>query len=123
METVRRMSRSIARSWPLVIGASLTLILCGCGGSQARYASHLDKGKHYLAEGNLEKASVEFRNAAQIQPKSAETLYLNGRVAELRRDYRAALGLYQAAVDAQPGMTIALASLARIYVLGRAPDR
>jgi tetratricopeptide (TPR) repeat protein len=116
-------SRSMSRSWLLLMGASLALTLCGCGGSQARYASHLERGKHYLAEGNLEKASVEFRNAAQIQPKAAESLYLNGRVAELRHDYRLALGNYQAAVDAQPGMTVALASLARINVLGRAPDR
>lgn len=111
------------RSWPLVIAASLALVLSGCGGSRARYTSHLERGKQYLAQGNLEKASVEFRNAAQIQPKAAESLYLNGRVAELRREYRAALGLYQAAVDAQPDMTVARAGLARIYVLGRAPDR
>jgi predicted Zn-dependent protease len=106
----------------LAIAASATLALVACGG-QARYSSHLERGKQFLAQGNLDKAGVEFRNAAQIQPKAPEALYLNGRVAELRGDYRAALGLYQAVIDANPDFLAARVSLAKIYVFGGAPDR
>jgi putative PEP-CTERM system TPR-repeat lipoprotein len=105
----------------LIPAALVMLTLAGCGGGQARYASHMERGQRYLAEGNLDKASVEFRNALQIQPKAAEALYLNGRVAEQRGNVSEAVGLYQAAIDAKPDYDRARASLGKAYVFGGAP--
>jgi tetratricopeptide (TPR) repeat protein len=105
----------------LVVGVAISLV--GCGGAEYRFTSHMDRGKQFLAQGNLEKASVEFRNALQIRPKASEALYLNAQVAERRGDMRAAVGLYQATVEADPDQVKARASLGSIYVVGGLPDK
>ena len=116
--------RASVRSLFLAVTAATSLALVvGCGSGQARYASHLERGKQFLAQGNLDKASVEFRNAAQIQPKAPDSLYYNGRVAELRGDYRLAVSLYQGAIDANPDLLAARAGLGKLYVFGGAPER
>jgi tetratricopeptide (TPR) repeat protein len=97
--------------------------MAACGGAAARFASHLQRGKEYLAAGNLEKASVEFRNAGQIQPKNADALYYNGRVAEARGNIREAVAFYQSAVDAAPGNTEACAHLGKMLVFAGASQR
>ena len=56
------------------------LVLAGCGGAQARKARHLEKGQTFFAEGNFEKARIEFRNALQIAPNDSEARYENGLV-------------------------------------------
>jgi tetratricopeptide (TPR) repeat protein len=99
------------------------LILVGCGGARARYTSHLERGQAYLAAGNLDKASIEFRNAAQIQPKEADPIYFNGRVAEARGNIREAVSLYQAAVDANPNAQAPRAHLGKLLVFAGAPQR
>jgi tetratricopeptide (TPR) repeat protein len=80
-------------------------------------------GRRYLEAGNLEKASVEFRNALQIEPRSDEALYLNGRVAERRGSLHEAVDYYQSAVDVDPNDAKARASLAKIFVLGGVTQR
>ena len=102
----------------LALLAALSLV--GCGGAHARYEHHIERGKRYLADGNLSKAGIEFRNAIQIQPKDAQALYLFGRVAELEGNVRQAVGFYEGAIDSQPDFESARASLAKILVLGGA---
>lgn len=107
----------------LVLALVLSLALAGCGSSHSRFESHMARGRQYLAADNLEKASIEFRNALQIEPKSMAALYLNGTVAERRGDFNEAAESYQAAVDAQPDDTRVRASLAKLFVLGGVPQR
>ncbi len=99
------------------------LVLAGCGGAQARRASHMERGERYLAEGNLQKAQIEFRNALQIEPNSAGTRVTIGRVDEQLGDFRAAAGMYQSAIDLDPDDVTARASLGRLYVLSGAADQ
>src|SRR5262249_42882990 len=103
----------------LLFAASLS----ACGGGQARYAHHIERGKQYLEARDLDKAGVEFRNALQIEPKSPEALYLNGVVAERRADLRSAMSLYQAAIEAQTDQQEARAALGKLWALAGAPDR
>ena len=97
--------------------------MAGCGGAHSRYQSYLERGRQFLAAGNLDKASVEFRNALQIEPHSDEALYLNGRVAERRGNVREAVDYYQSAVDADPNDARARAGLAKVFVLAGATQR
>lgn len=106
-----------------VLAAIAIGALSGCGGAGARYASHLRRGQDYLASGNLDKAGIEFRNAAQIEPKSAPALYFNGRVAEARNNIREAYGFYQAAMDADPGYDAARAGVGKMLVFAGAGKR
>jgi len=100
-----------------------SLGLAGCGGAEARFARSMERGAEYLETGELDKARVEFRNASQISPQSAQARYQAGVVAERRRDFSEALVAYKSAVDLQADYPEARADLARIYVLGGAPDK
>jgi len=101
----------------LLTGVSL---LAGCGSPHSQFEGHVARGKHYLAAGNLEKASIEFRNALQIESESAEAFYWNAKVAQRRGNFRDAVMLYQQAVDARPDDNRSRASLAKLLVLGGA---
>jgi len=106
-----------------ILAVSMLVFLGGCGGARARFDSHLQRGQEYLASGNLDKASVEFRNAAQIEPKNAAALYFNGRVAEARGNIREAYGYYQAAVDADATYDAAREGAGKMLVFARAGKR
>jgi tetratricopeptide (TPR) repeat protein len=107
---------------PWVLVACVTL-LAGCGSAKSRFDDHLHRGERYLDAGQYDKASVEFRNALQIQPRSARARYLNGEATERRGELREALGSYQAAVELDPDYLPARAALGRILVFGGAADR
>src|SRR5215472_14250004 len=102
---------------------ALVMAIAGCAGSHERFESYMAHGRRLLAAGNLEKASIEFRNALQIEPRSVDALYFNGRVAERLGSIREALDYYQSALDVQPADDRARASLAKMYVLGGATQQ
>lgn len=103
--------------------AALICALAGCGNSHSRYQGYIERGRRYLTAGNLDKASVEFRNALQIEPRNDEALYLNGRVAERRGNLREAVEYFQSAVDVDPKDVRARAGLAKLFVLAGAGQR
>ena len=80
----------------VLLGASL---LNACGSAQSRKARYIAHGKEYFAAANYDKARVEFRNAAQIDPKDAEVRLLLGEVSEKLGNRRDAFGQYSAAVS------------------------
>jgi tetratricopeptide (TPR) repeat protein len=101
----------------------ISVSLVGCGGAEARKARHLDRGNRYLAENNLEKARVEFRNALQIAPKDATALYENGVVDERLGNMVEAVQFYKAALDVDADHVAALVALAKLTLLGGRPEQ
>ncbi len=101
----------------LIPAICLTIALSGCGGEEARKASFLEKGKTYLAEGNYDKAKIEFKNVLQIDPKYAEGYYMMGLLEEKRQNLRPAFANYQKAAELDPTHIKAQAKLGRFYVL------
>jgi tetratricopeptide (TPR) repeat protein len=97
------------------------LALGGCSSAQVRFQDYLSRGERFLAQDNLPAASVELRNALQIEPKSAAALYDLGHVVELQGDFRRAAGLLQAAIDVEPTNTKARIELGTIYCIGGVP--
>jgi Tfp pilus assembly protein PilF len=51
------------------IALAVMVLISGCGGAKSRLARHLQRGQDYYQHGDFAKASVEFRNAMQIDPK------------------------------------------------------
>ena len=111
-------SRAVA--WALVFW--LVLSAAACAGPTEQRASHMKAGWAFLDVSNFEKARVEFANALKIESKDAEARYGAGRAAEGLRDYRAALGHYQAAIDANPRELRARVATARLLFFGGALD-
>src|SRR4051794_34524615 len=102
---------------------ALIVAVSGCGGGASRFSSHLQRGQEYLPADNLDKASVEFRNATQIEPKNAQALYYNGRVAEARGNVRDAYGFYQAAIEADGAFAAARAGAGKMLIFAGAGKR
>ena len=101
----------------------LFISLAACSGAQERKVSYLQKAQAYFNDQNYDKASIELRNALQIDPKYVEARYLYGQVAEKKGEFRSALGSYQVAVDEDPKFSPARAALARIYLLAGANEK
>ncbi len=91
-------------------------LLSACGGKEERKAKYLEKGKTYLAEENYDKASVEFRNVLQIDPKDAEGYYYLGLVQEKKKSWSGAMANFDKAVQLDPGLVDARVHLARLFL-------
>jgi tetratricopeptide (TPR) repeat protein len=121
MHSVRPAVRGrVALTVLLLIGVAA---IAGCGGAQSRFASHMDRGKAYLAQGDYTRASLEFRNAMQIMPKDPAARLFAGHAAEKLGQFRAAAGLYQSVIDTTPDDVASRASLSRLMLLGGAPQQ
>ena len=96
--------------------------LTACGGAQSRFESHMKRGNALFAAGDFTKASVEFRNALQIEPKSDVARLAAGQAAEKMKRNRDAYGLYQSVVDSSPDNVDARIDLARLLVYSGSPQ-
>ena len=54
-----------------ILALVLTLGLCACGDSSAKWQEQYDLGQKYLTEGNYEEAILAFTAAIEIDPKNA----------------------------------------------------
>ena len=108
---------------PIAACVLAAALLTACGGAQSRFQSHMQRGQDYVAQGDYTKASIEFRNALQIDPKSVTARLAAGRAAEKLQHSREAFSLYQSVVDSSPDNVEASEDLARLLVLSRAPDQ
>jgi tetratricopeptide (TPR) repeat protein len=99
-----------------------TALLSACGGAQSRFDSHMKRGQEYFAQGDYTKASIEFRNAVQIEPKNIAARLAAGKVAEKLQHPREAYGLYQSVVDSAPDNAEGAEDFGRLLVLTRQTD-
>jgi tetratricopeptide (TPR) repeat protein len=110
-----------------ITGVLLTVVLAGavagCGNAETRKARYLERGQQYFAQHHYQKAGVEFRNALQIDPNFLRARVELGRVAEKLGNVGAALGQYQAVMDADPNDVLAHVLAGRLYVLGGLPQK
>lgn len=109
------------------VSLSLILIsstaLLSCGGAEERKVKYLERGKAYLAEKNYDKATIELKNALQIDPKYSEGYFLLGQIAEEKADYGKAFSNYNQAVELNPDHYQAREKIARFYIMGGQPAK
>jgi len=97
--------------------------LVACGGAEERKAEHLKKAVQFFEQENLEKASVEFKNVLQIDPKTPKPYYYLGRIEEGKKNWREAFGFYQKAVELDPNDLDAQLKYAQFILLSGDVDK
>jgi len=102
---------------------SAALLSTACGGAEDRLSRYQERGSQFFADGNYDKARVEFSNVLQIDPKNAQARFMSGQIAERQGSPRDAVGQYQAAIDADANHALARAALGRLLLFGGLPDR
>ena len=85
----------------LVMSLVLGGVSCNKDPEQAKQ-DHLQRGNEYFAEGKLEEASIEYRNAIQIDSQFGEALYRFGLCEFERKSLDNALPALRSAVTLQP---------------------
>src|SRR5947208_16519062 len=85
----------------LVVLAAIFVLACTRDPNKLR-AKHLDQGEKYFKAGKVQEAVLEFRNAVQADPKSADAHYLLGRGYVALRNIDAAYRELNEAVSLKP---------------------
>lgn len=86
----------------LVAVLALTLGLGACSSPEEQVAEYLDDAETRLADGDIDRAAINFRNALRIEPKNADALFGMGRIHEAREDLSRAFAAYREAANADP---------------------
>lgn len=107
--------------WLVILAIALSV--AGCGSREDRMHTYLKRGQVLLEKGEYVKAGLEFRNALQIEPKSAKGHYLLGTVLDHGGDLRGAFGQYKTAADLDAKYVAPREKLARIYLAIRQADK
>ena len=106
------------RTGSAVLGLfSLLLLVCGCSKSPAELQKkYMSLGEHYLAEGKLNEAVIEFQNLLKVNPKSAQGHYELGKAYQRKGWLIESVIQYREAVKLAPLMLDAHLSLAQYAI-------
>src|SRR5690242_16791954 len=108
------MGRITLRVLPIV-GLIAAGLLSGCGDPDTRAAKYVKHGEELVAEGQPDKARLEFRNALKIKPNLAEPYYQLGLLDEAKGDLQNAFDNYTRAEQQNATHRGALVKLAGFY--------
>ncbi|MDP2644559.1 MAG: tetratricopeptide repeat protein [Desulfobacterales bacterium] len=111
--------RSWRKSRVFVCGVLICGILLSCASDEEEKARHIKDGKAYFEKGAYNKALIEFKNAAQIDPgnESAHT-WLADTYLKLKNGKEAVRSLTKV-VSLNPANTESRIKLATLYFFGR----
>lgn len=107
----------------LAVAVALALLVGACDGAQDREAKYRERGQELFERGDYIKASLEFRNALQINPASTEAMFYLGRIAEAIGDLPNALAAYGKVAEQDPKNLPALLKLAQFAILTEELDK
>ena len=96
---------------------AVVLLVVACGGKEEREAKYLERGKALFEQGDFVNAGLEFRNAAQINPKGVEAPYYLALIAEKEGNWRQAFVLLKRVTEQKPDHAAAHLKLGQLYML------
>lgn len=97
----------------LCLGLSLT----ACDSPEEKEAKYIERGNVLFEQGSYDKAKLEYKNAARINPTSAEVRYRLGLTNEAQGDLRNAFTSYLSAEQQDMAFVPALLKLAQYYLV------
>lgn len=106
---------------PLVAAAALS-VLVACDGAEGRKQKYLQQAESSFAQGDYEKARINFKNVLQIDPKDMQGREGIARTLEKLQDWRGAVAQYRGIVEDDPASTAARIKLGQLYLLAKASD-
>lgn len=106
------------RSLTVAVFSAAVFLLAACGGSEEREADYIARGKELYTEGNFTKASLEFRNALQINSNGVEATYYLALISERRNDLPAAFGAFKRVLELDPKHLPALIKVGQYTLAG-----
>lgn len=71
--------------------AALVSLLAGCASSEQKAAQHIEQAEHWVAKGKISEATLEYRRAIQLDPKSPKARMALARLLMDQHDYAGAL--------------------------------
>jgi tetratricopeptide (TPR) repeat protein len=83
--------------------AALALTVAACGTPEERAAEYLARAQQYWDQGDINRATVEARNAVQVQPKNAKARYLLALASEKKGEIDAMLNHLAVVIEVDPG--------------------
>lgn len=92
-------------------------ILTACGSSEGSAEKFVESGKALMAEGNMDKARLEFRNAIQIEPKTAEAYYQLALIDEKAQNWKGMFANLSQVEQLSPNNYEAIVKLGQINLL------
>ena len=107
----------------LIPAAVALVLLAGCTGGAERQAEYLARAEQHFADGNLEKAKIDVRNALQIDGDHAEGRLLFARVHGREENFRQMYANLMLAVELDPKLVDAHNELAALLIATQAHQR
>lgn len=105
--------------WILVVLLSTALALTGCSTKEEKVAGFISKGDRLLAENDPVRAILEYKNALQIDPKSAKATLGLGKAYFQQQEYQRAFGSFRATLELNPELDEARIEVAWLLAMGK----
>ncbi|WP_306145410.1 tetratricopeptide repeat protein [Roseibium sp. MMSF_3412] len=91
------------------------IFLVGCSSSEERAENHYKRGLELVEEGELTKASLEFRNALKLKSDHVDALFAFGEIQEQQGEIQSAFRIYNSVAEQSEGHVPARLKL--VYML------
>jgi tetratricopeptide (TPR) repeat protein len=100
--------------------ALFIFVLAGCWGTaEERKRKYFNRGIKLYDQGDYTRATLEFKNAIQIDPEFARGRYMLGMAYMKQKDFRKAYGSFKKAIDLAPDLFEAQTAMGRILLMAK----
>lgn len=106
----------------IVLVMILTLVV-SCSSPDEKKRKFLDKGKSLYDQGDYVRARLEFKNAAQIDPRYPDAYHWLGMSYLKDNQYKIAFGYFNRAVDLDPDYLESQIQLGRLFLAAKEFDK
>src|SRR5438309_1178616 len=99
---------------------SVVVMLGGCSlDPQKGKVKYLESGKRYLKAGKYQEASIQFRNAIELDPRFAEAYYQLAQAELSLKQWNGAFAALRQTIDLDPQRVDAHVDVGRLYVASK----